>query len=111
MRVPAAIPPQGFDLGLRDHEGNCDLCFLKSRTKLLAIEREEPGRALWWAAQERAAQERAEVIETGARFRLGDSYELIARDASRQRAFPFLDEEDEHDAECGLWCAGEGQTP
>src|SRR5690606_38236864 len=28
-RFPSGDMPQGFDLGLADHEGNCDLCFLK----------------------------------------------------------------------------------
>ena len=43
---------QPFDLQLQPHEGNCDLCFLKSYDKLKNIVRERPDLALWWAEQE-----------------------------------------------------------
>lgn len=44
-----------FDLDLESHEGNCDLCFLKSSAKQLAIIKDMPSRADWWAAAEAAA--------------------------------------------------------
>jgi 3'-phosphoadenosine 5'-phosphosulfate sulfotransferase (PAPS reductase)/FAD synthetase len=44
---------QPFDLQLRPHEGNCDLCFLKGYDKLRNIVRERPDLAQWWAEQER----------------------------------------------------------
>lgn len=43
---------QPFDLELRPHEGNCDLCFLKGYDKLKNIVRERPDLAAWWAEQE-----------------------------------------------------------
>lgn len=43
---------QPFDLQLRPHEGNCDLCFLKGYDKLKNIVRDRPDLALWWAEQE-----------------------------------------------------------
>lgn len=43
---------QPFDLQLRSHEGNCDLCFLKGRGKLAEIIKRTPERADWWIAQE-----------------------------------------------------------
>lgn len=43
---------QPFDLQLRPHEGNCDLCFLKSHNKLKNIARDRPDLAEWWARQE-----------------------------------------------------------
>ena len=43
---------QPFDLQLKPHEGNCDLCFLKSYDKLKNIVRERPDLAQWWADQE-----------------------------------------------------------
>ncbi|MBL8680151.1 MAG: phosphoadenosine phosphosulfate reductase family protein [Myxococcales bacterium] len=43
---------QPFDLALRPHEGNCDLCFLKTLTKRLDIVREHPDFVDWWARQE-----------------------------------------------------------
>lgn len=39
---------QPFDLGLKDYEGNCDLCFKKSLKKRLTIIRENPLIANWW---------------------------------------------------------------
>jgi hypothetical protein len=41
-----------FDLQLRPHEGNCDLCFLKGYDKLKNIVRDRPDLARWWADQE-----------------------------------------------------------
>lgn len=43
---------QMFNLALWPHEGNCDLCFLKGRDKLVNIVRERPDLAQWWADQE-----------------------------------------------------------
>lgn len=41
-----------FDLRLESHEGNCDLCFLKGRSKLERILRANPELAPWWIEQE-----------------------------------------------------------
>lgn len=43
---------QPFDLRLRPHEGNCDLCFLKGRDKLECIMADRPDLADWWIAAE-----------------------------------------------------------
>jgi 3'-phosphoadenosine 5'-phosphosulfate sulfotransferase (PAPS reductase)/FAD synthetase len=43
---------QPFDLQLQPHEGNCDLCFLKGRDKVVNIVRDRPDLARWWAEQE-----------------------------------------------------------
>lgn len=43
---------QPFDLRLRPYEGNCDLCYLKGRAKILAIMREHPALSDWWIRQE-----------------------------------------------------------
>jgi 3'-phosphoadenosine 5'-phosphosulfate sulfotransferase (PAPS reductase)/FAD synthetase len=42
------------DLQLEQHEGNCDLCFLKSTAKIERILRDHPESADWWVGQERA---------------------------------------------------------
>jgi 3'-phosphoadenosine 5'-phosphosulfate sulfotransferase (PAPS reductase)/FAD synthetase len=39
---------QDFDLKLKDYEGNCDLCFLKSKRKKLTILLENPTISKWW---------------------------------------------------------------
>jgi 3'-phosphoadenosine 5'-phosphosulfate sulfotransferase (PAPS reductase)/FAD synthetase len=102
----AAFPsdelPQGFDLGLRDYEGNCDLCFLKSRAKKLAIIREQPGAVDWWIAMEQLVRQKA--TGAGGRFVTEYSYAELAREVAAQpHLFDDLADE-EHDAECGLLC-------
>lgn len=42
-----------FDLKLKDYEGNCDLCFLKSVRKKKTIIKENPEKAEWWDRIER----------------------------------------------------------
>lgn len=96
--VDAFWAAQPFDLGLRSNEGNCDLCFLKGRGALKALIRETPGCADWWIEQERVGK---------GRFVTEYSYADLAREVAEQ---PHLFEDlpgDEHDAECGLWCAGD----
>jgi len=51
---------QPFDLQLRKHEGNCDLCFLKGVSLRSGIMRDRPDLAAWWIEQEQ---------RTGGRFR------------------------------------------
>ena len=43
---------QPFDLQLQSHEGNCDLCFLKSSQKISRILRKNPELAQWWIEKE-----------------------------------------------------------
>jgi 3'-phosphoadenosine 5'-phosphosulfate sulfotransferase (PAPS reductase)/FAD synthetase len=55
--VGAFWSDQPFDLKLPNINGttpwgNCDLCFLKGPRQVFSMIREEPPRALWWAAQE-----------------------------------------------------------
>lgn len=68
---------QPFGLDLRQDEGNCDLCFLKGRRKLVAILADRPELADWWIARER---------EIGARFRKEYSYEDLLDEAQRVRS-------------------------
>jgi 3'-phosphoadenosine 5'-phosphosulfate sulfotransferase (PAPS reductase)/FAD synthetase len=58
--VNAFWSDQPFDLMLRPHEGNCDLCFLKGSAKIRNLVRDRPDLAEWWAQQEE---------RTGATFR------------------------------------------
>jgi len=41
-----------FDLALQHAQGNCDLCFMKGHTKLIALMRADPDQAAWWIDQE-----------------------------------------------------------
>lgn len=87
--------PQGFDLGLSDHEGNCDLCFLKGRSKLAAIMRDQPGLEAWWINEEN-------VLE--ARFVTERSYSSILQQVNDQDDFFMPRATNEHEVECGLIC-------
>jgi 3'-phosphoadenosine 5'-phosphosulfate sulfotransferase (PAPS reductase)/FAD synthetase len=97
---------QEFDLQLRPHEGNCDLCFLKARGSKAAIIRDDPHRADWWIAQEKFAKCSAPG-EQNARFRADESIEQLRAAVVNSPLLP-LDEDDEHDAECGTGCVGDG---
>lgn len=90
---------QPFDLQLRDGEGNCDNCFLKSRGRRLARIREEPSSADWWIRQESA---------TNGFFDRRDSYAALKKEIVEQgHLFDGFAEVDEHDVECGLLCSQE----
>lgn len=43
---------QPFDLGLKDHQGNCDACHKKHITKLLRIAQEDEHTFDWWSEME-----------------------------------------------------------
>ena len=92
---------QDFDLGIKGIEGNCDLCFLKGRNTLRGLIRQDPSRAEWWIEQERIGK---------GRFTTEYSYADLLREVTQQpEIFDTID--DEHDAECGLWCEPEEQAP
>jgi 3'-phosphoadenosine 5'-phosphosulfate sulfotransferase (PAPS reductase)/FAD synthetase len=95
---------QPFDLQLRDHEGNCDLCFLKGQNKLLRILRDRPDLGDWWIAKEAQAQPSK---PSGARFRADrPSYAALADFADRQAELPFLTPEEDGEIleSCGWAC-------
>lgn len=106
MRMGADLP-QGFDLGLEDHEGNCDICFLKGRFKKLAILQKNPEFGQWWADAEADAEADAKCsVSSGARFDRSES--ILQLMASAKSNIPIVfDDDDEFDAECGTWCAGD----
>lgn len=100
--------PQGFDLGLDDHDGNCDACFLKGFMVLAHIERTRPGTLDWWieAEDEVTAMISAGEIEpcSGARFITEHTYRQIQQYARSAAVLPHIDEI-EFDADCGVSCA------
>jgi len=88
---------QPFDLGLpnmngKTMHGNCDLCFLKPADQVLSLIAEKPARAIWWAAQEK----KAEQFATGNACRFRDdrpSYAQMAAFTQDQAdAFGHADE-------------------
>jgi 3'-phosphoadenosine 5'-phosphosulfate sulfotransferase (PAPS reductase)/FAD synthetase len=98
---------QPFDLQLQPYEGNCDLCFLKARAKLKTIIRDDPSKARWWNEQEVAVTGKR-ATKAGARFVTEYSYADLVREVAASPLLPLEEgDDDEFDAECGLWCAGE----
>ncbi len=68
-----------FDLQIKDHEGNCDLCFLKGKNKIAALIKDKPQRLTWWCDEE---------SKIGKTFHKGYSYqELAAKIKSNPEAF------------------------
>lgn len=96
--------PQGFDLGLRDYEGNCTLCMMKGKKKKLMILRERPDLAKPWIEME---------TSTGgnfsARYSISDLVTLAKSTPMLPGIFDFDEEEmdEEFDAECDLICGYE----
>lgn len=90
---------QPFDLGLKPGEGNCDLCFLKGRANLVRLIRSNPAAADWWIGIEEGIGKRT--------FRKDYSYRQLRAEAAASPLLPLSEDDDEFDAECGLWCAGE----
>lgn len=72
QEVGAFWRQQPFDLALpningKTMHGNCDLCMLKPAAQVLSLIQEKPSRAVWWAAQEKKADQFA--TGNGNRFR------------------------------------------
>lgn len=104
-QVEAWWKEQPFDLQLQPYEGNCDLCFLKGKGKLLKLIRDNPELAKWWSEQEHLG---LASKPDGARFNKERTYDDLVREVASSPLLPLEDGDDEEfDAECGLWCAGE----
>lgn len=84
---------QPFDLQLESHEGNCDLCFLKGKGKLLRILKDRPDLAVWWIRQEQ------EAIGKEARFIKDKTYLSLLEESQQPGLFDLI-KEDELDVAC-----------
>lgn len=82
---------QPFDLELLDHEGNCDLCFMKGKGKRLDLIRRNPEEAQWWIDAEAAA---------GVTFSKRESYTQLVQQVQRQPSLDFLTTYDEPTIGC-----------
>ena len=86
---------QPFDLGIPSYAGNCDLCYLKGRAKLIRLIREDPSIADWWIEQEAKVANRTgpdgRACESMKRFRLGETYAELKAAALAHR--DLFDEE------------------
>lgn len=98
---------QDFDLQIESYEGNCDLCFLKSRAKIEAIMRSHPELADWWIRQESKPPPThiRNPSESYQYFRIDrESYARIADQVARQGCLDFgdADREAEWEGECSI---------
>ena len=86
---------QPFDLGIPSYAGNCTLCMVKARSKLIRIIREDPSIADWWIEQEAKVANRTgpdgRACESMKRFRLGETYAELKAAALAHR--DLFDEE------------------
>ena len=85
-----------FDLGILSEKGNCDLCFLKGRSNLLATIAQEPHLADPWIARE---------DRMGRVFRDGmgrqESYQELRKAALFANQFSLFDDDSVADCFCG----------
>lgn len=84
-----------FDLRLKSYQGNCDLCFLKSKWKRVKLVKENPELLGWWKGWEQKKSANGET-RNGKHFRLSEPYELIERLANEKELFdePISNEPD-----------------
>lgn len=96
MRFWAESP---FDLQLQPDEGNCDLCFLKGKRKLVPLIAKRPHSADWWIAQEALSLGKT---PGGGRFRVDrPPYSALREEALR--SLPVV--QDDGDEDSTLPCA------
>lgn len=93
---------QAFDLGISHDLGNCDLCFMKGRWKLMRLITQYPERADWWIEQERYRRSVARVVRKPelTRFLMRYTYE----DLRAMRMMPFDELEQDRDANESVSC-------
>lgn len=96
-----------FGLGLRRHEGNCSLCFLKGEKKLKAIMRDRPQDSVPYCRMETETEGRK---GNSARFSTRFNYTDLQRSVDQQPLLfsdDLLLEMDDDDGECGDACGVE----
>lgn len=99
--VTAFWNAHAFDLGLKSHEGNCDLCFLKGAGKIQRIMQDNPELAAWWIEQETDAAKRGIARDPSTALFRKDRprYAAMLELSKRPTLFP-LDEPDELSIAC-----------
>lgn len=92
---------QPFTLNLKSYQGNCDLCYKKSKRNLLTLILENPERLLWWDQMEQKykmfipeSRQHNENLKPPFHFFREN---LSAQDLKEEAALPFEKARDEHD--------------
>ena len=83
---------QSFDLKHNSNLGNCDLCFLKGKNKIINILREQPQKANWWIERENLS---------GHTFKKDISYKTML-ELSKRLELNFENNENEILCNCNL---------
>lgn len=96
---------QSFDLGLQQHEGNCDLCFLKARWKIVEIMRRKPELAQRWIEWEQRKKGKTDT-PGGAVFREDRTYQGMFLESQHPTLFPMTGDDGDDEIPCG--CADGG---
>lgn len=96
---------QPFNLQLQSYEGNCDLCFLKTRDKKHRIIMEQPGSADWWDGWEVKFGEKASIKGDGKIFRKSHEYARLKQEASQADLPPYT-RDDITPISCGCFDGG-----
>ena len=93
---------QPFDLQIHRDLGNCDLCFLKGRWKLMRLITQYPERAEWWIEQERYRRSVARKVRKPelTRFLMRYTYE----DLKSAPMIPFDELREEREASEAVSC-------
>ena len=85
-----------FDLQLKDYQGNCDVCFLKSTKKKLTILKENPEWGDWWLDMENiysgGNQPRFDVVRKHTvedLIKIATNFDNMARDKFESGAMSF----------------------
>ncbi len=93
---------QPFDLEIHRDLGNCDLCFLKGRWKLMRLITQHPERAAWWIEQERYRRSVARTVRKPelTRFLMRYTYE----DLKNTPMMPFAELSEEREASEAVSC-------
>lgn len=96
---------QPFQLGLKEHEGNCDMCWKKSKNKHLTLITEQPHLIQWWGRMEEkygmfsAGRDTADHPPPYTFFRNGES----AKDLIEDSKYPFDKFVDQIESQCLLF--------
>lgn len=92
---------QPFQLQLEDHEGNCDLCFLKGIGKIKRILKDRPDLAGWWIEAEAEAERVGVRNPSVALFRKDrPRYSKLLELAQLPTLFDEVEQEDELSISC-----------
>jgi len=89
---------QDFDLKLKEPYGNCDCCFLKSKSKLLTIAKERPDLLEWWIKHEQNTEKYQNKSSGG--FKQNITYKQILEISSSQ--IGLFDDEPNFECFCNI---------